>query len=251
MIHGEEERQGTVSGPGTHTGDIATTEPMHDRPAADARETQAGASREMPGGQGAAGTGAHHAAGQPGTSSVGRSPVQADGPQAGTTTEHGSGQRAADAITGAPPYVSPGEDLERVGATTGVAPDTTMGSWSDVSSRYRQRWQARSQQAGMEGGRWEAAEPGYRYGHEMASDPRYQGREWTDAESDLRSGYADWATRQGHRETQDQGLWDRLKEGARDAWDSVRGRATGGTTGTDDRPERQPGRAPGERGSPV
>jgi len=95
-------------------------------------------------------------------------------------------------------------------------------SWDEASSGYRQGWEQRS---GAAGGRWEDAEPGYRYGHEMAGEDRYAGREWSDAESDLRSGYSDWSRERGyHRDDGGENVWERIKDGAQEAWNKVRGR---------------------------
>ena len=65
-------------------------------------------------------------------------------------------------------------------------------TWDTVSPTYRQEWQRKY---GTSGGRWEEYEPGYRYGYEMANDPRYRGRGWNETESGLRSDYEDWARR--------------------------------------------------------
>ena len=97
-------------------------------------------------------------------------------------------------------------------------------SWDEASSAYQQDWQSRS---GSAGGRWEDAEPGYRYGHEMAGEERYSGREFSDAEADLRGGYSDWSRERGyHREDGGEGenVWDRIKDGVKDAWEKVRGK---------------------------
>jgi uncharacterized protein (TIGR02271 family) len=56
--------------------------------------------------------------------------------------------------------------------------------------------------------------PGYRYGYELASDPRYAGRDWTALEADARR---DWEGRH-------QGTWEEFKDTIRYAWDKVRGR---------------------------
>jgi uncharacterized protein (TIGR02271 family) len=96
-------------------------------------------------------------------------------------------------------------------------------SWNEVMPEYRTRWQSRY---GSQGGRWEDYEPGYRYGYEMAYDTRYQGRQWDQVESDLRSGYGNWAKRSGYRD--EPNAWERFKMGVREAWDNVRGRDTGG-----------------------
>ncbi|HZK66616.1 MAG TPA: general stress protein [Chloroflexota bacterium] len=68
---------------------------------------------------------------------------------------------------------------------------------------------------GILGGRWEDYEPGYRYGYDMSSDPRYRGRAFSDAEPELRR---DWETR--HRDKP----WDRFEDSIRDAWEGVTSR---------------------------
>ena len=84
--------------------------------------------------------------------------------------------------------------------------------WADAAGEYQSHWQSRY---GSSGGRWEDYEPGYRYGHEMAHDPRYQGREWADIEPDLRQNYGQWSQQYGYR--YDDNEWDRIKEHAREA----------------------------------
>ena len=56
--------------------------------------------------------------------------------------------------------------------------------------------------------------PAYRYGYDIATDPRYREREWTTVETDARR---EWE--QGHR-----GTWEEFKEAIRHGWDKVRGR---------------------------
>jgi uncharacterized protein (TIGR02271 family) len=56
--------------------------------------------------------------------------------------------------------------------------------------------------------------PGYRYGYELARDPRYAGRDWAALEPEARR---DWEGRH-------QGTWEEFKDTIRYAWDQVRGR---------------------------
>ena len=56
--------------------------------------------------------------------------------------------------------------------------------------------------------------PAYRYGYDIATDPRYRDREWATVETDARR---EWE--QGHR-----GTWEEFKEAIRHGWDKVRGR---------------------------
>ena len=59
------------------------------------------------------------------------------------------------------------------------------------------------------------ADASYRYGYEVASDPRYRGRHWDEVENDLRRDYA-----RLHPES----AWDRAKDSVRRGWDKVMSR---------------------------
>jgi uncharacterized protein (TIGR02271 family) len=61
---------------------------------------------------------------------------------------------------------------------------------------------------------YERWSPGYRYGYELAHDPRYAGHDWAAIEADARR---DWEGRY-------QGTWEEFKDTIRYAWDRVRGR---------------------------
>ncbi len=65
------------------------------------------------------------------------------------------------------------------------------------------------------GGNWEVYGPAYDYGYEMASDPKYRGRDWDDVEDDLRSDYS---------RRQPGSTWDRIKDSVRYGWNKVTGR---------------------------
>lgn len=58
--------------------------------------------------------------------------------------------------------------------------------------------------------------PAFRYGFESAH--HHMGRDWEDAEDDLRTGWE----RYEHR-GENQSTWDEIKEAARDAWEKVMG----------------------------
>jgi hypothetical protein len=63
------------------------------------------------------------------------------------------------------------------------------------------------------GDTWDAYRPAYRYGYDMAGDPRYaQMTDWNQAEPQLRR---DWEARSG-------GTWDRFKDSVRYAWNRAR-----------------------------
>jgi stress response protein YsnF len=59
-------------------------------------------------------------------------------------------------------------------------------------------------------------EPAYRYGYELGTNERYQGRNWTALEADARR---DWEAR--HPST-----WDRFKDAIRYGWESITGNET-------------------------
>jgi uncharacterized protein (TIGR02271 family) len=65
------------------------------------------------------------------------------------------------------------------------------------------------------GGNYDDYAPAYSYGSQMRSDARYQGRQWDDVESDLRS---DWESRNGSASGS---TWDKMKAAVRHGWDKV------------------------------
>jgi hypothetical protein len=63
---------------------------------------------------------------------------------------------------------------------------------------------------------YERYRPGYRYGFESAQ--HWMGRNWEEAESDLRTGWDRYEHRGGADST-----WEDIKNAVRDAWDRVTG----------------------------
>jgi uncharacterized protein (TIGR02271 family) len=128
------------------------------------------------------------------------------------TTAAGTGTPATtrDMGTGAP-VRSDRAATPQVG-TSGSA--TTGRSWNDVSPSYRQDFERRSASSGQ---RWEDQEPYYRYSHEMRQDPRFRGRRFTEAEPELRTGYREWARRQGYQANESG--WDRFRSTGAEFWD--------------------------------
>ena len=61
-----------------------------------------------------------------------------------------------------------------------------------------------------DGGSYDEYDPAYRYGHGLASDARYGGREWSDIEADVRG---DWERRHPGS------AWERFKGAVRHAWE--------------------------------
>jgi uncharacterized protein (TIGR02271 family) len=80
------------------------------------------------------------------------------------------------------------------------------------SSYYRSHWDSNYSSLG---GSYDEYAPAYSYGSQMRSDSRYQGRQWDDVESDLRS---DWDTRSGKSGGS---TWDNMKAAVRHGWDKV------------------------------
>jgi hypothetical protein len=56
--------------------------------------------------------------------------------------------------------------------------------------------------------------PADRYGYDLATDPRYAGRDWSAIEAEARRGW----------EARHQGSWEEFKGAIRYGWDKVRGR---------------------------
>jgi uncharacterized protein (TIGR02271 family) len=83
---------------------------------------------------------------------------------------------------------------------------------SDSDSAYRSHWDSNYSSLG---GSYDDYAPAYTYGSQMRSDSRYQGRQWDDVESDLRS---DWDTRYGKGGAS---TWEKMKAAVRHGWDKV------------------------------
>jgi uncharacterized protein (TIGR02271 family) len=78
---------------------------------------------------------------------------------------------------------------------------------------YRRHW---TSNFGSSGGTYEDYAPAYTYGSEMRSSERYRGRDWSDAESDLRS---DWERR--YPGESGASSWERFKAAVRHGWDRM------------------------------
>lgn len=89
--------------------------------------------------------------------------------------------------------------------------DRGVRAFEDYEPDYRQDFQTRY---GAQGGRYEDYAPAYRYGYTLASDTRYQGRGWTDIETDVQR---DWE--RDHPES----TWERVKLAVRHGWERVTG----------------------------
>jgi len=89
--------------------------------------------------------------------------------------------------------------------------------WDEISGAQREAWEKRFKGSGR---RWEDAEPGYRYSHEMSNDPRYKGRGWDEVEPDLKADYAQRA-RTSDARTGNEDAWEGLRQDAREAWEQT------------------------------
>jgi len=63
-------------------------------------------------------------------------------------------------------------------------------------------------------GNYERYQPAYRYGYTLASDTRYQNRNWSEIEPEVRKVW----------NTQNQNSWEDFKDAVQYAWDKVRGK---------------------------
>jgi hypothetical protein len=82
---------------------------------------------------------------------------------------------------------------------------------ADNDTAFRSHW---SSTYGNDSGNYDEYAPAYSYGSTLASDDKYRGRSWDDAESDIRS---DWETR--HADTTS--TWDKMKAAVRHGWDRM------------------------------
>jgi hypothetical protein len=103
-------------------------------------------------------------------------------------------------------------------AGSGVRTSTGIGSMGfdaqtqqDNDAAFRSHW---SSNYGNDSGNYDEYAPAYSYGSTLASDDKYRGRSWDDAESDIRS---DWETR--HAGTTS--TWDKMKAAVRHGWDRM------------------------------
>lgn len=106
----------------------------------------------------------------------------------------------------------------------------TGRSWNEEDTFWRDNYSSRPYSS--EGRDYEHYRPAYRYGTESAS--RHQGRDWNDAEPELREGWEGYEHRGSNQST-----WDEIKQAAKDAWDRVTGEEGDGSRG---REHHHPGR---------
>lgn len=107
------------------------------------------------------------------------------------------------------------ENLDRETSRTASSPS---GIDQNLDADFRQDFTTRY---GNTGENYEAYSPAYRYGYEMAGDPRYQGRNFNEVESGLQNEYA----RRYPNST-----WDKMKDSVRYGWEKVTGRTRAATS---------------------
>ena len=90
--------------------------------------------------------------------------------------------------------------------------------WNDEDSYWRTNYRSRPY-ASSASSEYDVYQPGYRYGFDAAH--QYEGRNWTDIESDLSRGWNSYA----HRGNS---TWEQVKGAVRDAWDRITNRRTVG-----------------------
>jgi hypothetical protein len=94
--------------------------------------------------------------------------------------------------------------------------DPRTGQWDERASEYRRLWE---EHYSASGDRWEDVEPGYRYAHEMALDPRYQGRSWGDMAPVLEAGLPAWAAAHGYQVRDGESIWERMRKNIQHVWE--------------------------------
>ena len=104
------------------------------------------------------------------------------------------------------------EQIQDTVRHTEVEVQPLQGSALDDDTYYRNDWQTNYASLG---GTYDDYAPAYRYGNDMRRDARYQGRNWDDVESDLRS---DWDTRYG---SSGSSTWERMKAAVRSGWNRM------------------------------
>ena len=85
------------------------------------------------------------------------------------------------------------------------------GDFTGYDREFRSHYDTAFARRGVPYDRWV---PAYRYGYDVANDPRYRDRDWATVETDAQR---EWEQRH-------QGTWEEFKEAVRYGWDKVRGR---------------------------
>lgn len=86
----------------------------------------------------------------------------------------------------------------------------TGASWETFEPDFRTHYNSTFSRAGA----YDRFQPAYRYGYTLASDNRYQGRNWSDVEPEARKAW----------NAQNQNSWEEFKDAVQYSWDKVRGK---------------------------
>ena len=92
----------------------------------------------------------------------------------------------------------------------GYVADTGIRSFDHYDNDYRTHYQGNFASAGYT---YDDYKPVYQYGYSLASDRRYQDRDWSAIEPDARTRW----------EEHNPGTWEQFKDAVRFAWDKARG----------------------------
>jgi hypothetical protein len=117
------------------------------------------------------------------------------------------------------------KETQQVETDPGLVDPSWKAAWETEDNYWFENFTSRPYALGPDW--YDRFRPGFRYGFESAR--HHMGREWKEAEPDLRRG---WETYE-HRGS-DPLPWDDIKDGVRDAWD--RGRQALEEAGRKERP---------------
>ena len=126
--------------------------------------------------------------------------------QAGASAGGGRGRQGDHAThREGPRHRPPDRGRSRGSAKARADNDYTSDFRRDYETRYGNR----------PGVPYETMAPAYDYGYRSASDPRYQGRSWSDVENDLRTDY---------ERNYPNSAWEKTKDAVRYGWEKVTGK---------------------------
>jgi len=90
--------------------------------------------------------------------------------------------------------------------------DSASGGAVDYRQDFQRDYETNYARSGVP---YDSLEPAYEYGYRSAGDPRYRGKSWSDAESELKTDYL----RNNPNST-----WDQIKGAVRYGWEKVTGK---------------------------
>jgi hypothetical protein len=106
-------------------------------------------------------------------------------------------------------------DVEVESITGHTSRDANYDTFDTYDTDWRSHWQTNHANQGYT---YEQYAPAYRYGYDLANDPRYRGRDWNSIAPEAQR---EWDTRQP-------GTWNRFQNSMRYAWDKATGAERGG-----------------------